>query len=389
MPAGPDPRNFSPIDDEPPLRWWRWLGVVPRDGLGVGRRALLLALLAWLPIVAWAIVDGRLVHPEAGEPLLQHYGVHVRCLVAIPLFVLAEATLDRTGRAIVAQFAASGVVDEATRPRFDAVLAGIVRLRDATLPWALAVGAACAWSYAQVPAAGDDAVSWAVAPDGTLRFGGWWAMYVARPLFVALLLGWAWRLALVTVWMWRVGRLPLALVPTHPDRAGGLGFCERLPAAFAPLTLGLAAVLGSRWAHEVLHHGADLAAFRLPALAFVAGWTLVLLAPLGALAPPLLRVRRAALARYGAFVGLHGRAVHARWIERREDVDKSMLEPAGFGPLADAAAAYDAVARMRPAPIGRIALLGILVPIGVPFAIVTLLQVPFRDLALKLLEVIV
>jgi hypothetical protein len=34
------------------------------------------------------------------------------------------------------------------------------------------------------------------------------------------------RLALWFFFLWRVSRLELRLVPTHPDRAGGLGFFE-------------------------------------------------------------------------------------------------------------------------------------------------------------------
>ena len=52
--------EFSPIENEAPLRWLRRLHLVPADGLGARRRALFLALLTWLPIVAWAMLTGRL-----------------------------------------------------------------------------------------------------------------------------------------------------------------------------------------------------------------------------------------------------------------------------------------------------------------------------------------
>ncbi len=52
---------------------------------------------------------------------------------------------------------------------------------------------------------------------------------MARPIFLALLLGWLWRLILLCVLFHRIARLDLALVPTHPDRDGGLGFLEATP----------------------------------------------------------------------------------------------------------------------------------------------------------------
>jgi hypothetical protein len=379
---------FSPVDNEPPLRWWRRLRIVPSGELGAGRRAVLVALVAWLPIAVWAFATGRWMSAAAGEPLFQHYGIHVRCLVAIPLFILAEAALHRTSRAIAHRFESSGTVAAELVPRFEAVNRSMVRLRDASLPWVLVFGAAIATSIVDPPARSDDALSWAF-DGGGLGFGGWWAAYVARPIFVGLLLGWLWRIALVSLWMWRVGRLGLSLVPTHPDRTGGIAFVEKLPGAFALVTLALAAVPTSRWAHEILHHGASLASFKLPALAFVVLWTLLLLLPLLALAPALRGAKRKAIPAYAALVGEQGRLVHRRWIAREPVDDDELLEAAGVGPVADAAAIYDAVKRMRPVPLGRSALARILVPMAIPFLLLVLVQIPLKDLLLTLVKALI
>ena len=100
--------------------------------------------------------------------------------------------------------------------------------------------------------------------DGRLGFGGLWFAYVVRPIFLALLLGWLWRMLLVAWWFWRSGRLGLALVPTHPDRTGGIAFVEKVPGAFALVTFAVSAVIASRWAHEIEFHEATLQSFKLP-----------------------------------------------------------------------------------------------------------------------------
>ena len=381
--------TFSPVDNDAPLRWWRRLRVVPSGELGVGRRAVLVALVAWLPIAVWALATGRFASADTGEPLFQHYGIHVRYLVAIPLFILGEAALHRAGMAMARQFVASGAVTPDLVPRFEATNRSMVRLRDASLPWAFALAVAIAWSLADTPAPLDDAMSWAFRADGSLGFGGWWAAYVARPLFFALLLGWLWRIALVTLWMWRVGRLGLSLVPSHPDRTGGIAFVEKLPGAFALVTLALSAVPASRWAHEVIHHGASLAAFRLPGLVFAVLWSLLLLLPLFALVPALSGAKRKAAPAYAALVGEQGRLVHRRWIERKPVDDDALLEAAGVGPVADAAALYGAVKNMRPVPVGKAALIGILAPMAIPFVLLALVQFPLKDILLKLLKLLV
>jgi hypothetical protein len=390
MPAGvvaqDDARAFSPIQNEAPLRGWRRLGIVPADGLGAGRRALLLGLLAWLPIAIWAAATGRLATARTDESLLAHYGVHVRCLIVIPCLVFAEAALHRVGKHIASQFLTSGVITPALRPQFDRIMDAIVRLRDTSLPWVCALGLAIAWSIADSPGAHADEMSWAADADGRIGFGGMWFAYVARPIVIALLAGWVWRLVLVTVWMFRVGRLPLALVATHPDHSGGMAFVESLPRAFALVTFATAAMLASRWAHEVVHHAVLLAAFQPVAIAYAVVWSLALLMPLFALYPVLWSTRNRALPMYAALVGEQGRLVHRRFIERKPAADETLLEAEGIGPVADAAALYDAVRHMRALSIGRRTLLSIVVPMAIPFLLLAMLQFQIMTILLTLLK---
>ncbi len=380
---------FSPVENEAPLRWLRRLHLAPDEGLGAARRALGLALLTWLPIAAWALATGRLGSPDdSGESLLRHYGVHVRCLLVIPLLILAEPMLHRAARAIAARLAATAATPEA-RTAFDAAGRAVVRLRDATLPWVLLLGAAVAWSLADDPLTHGDAMAWAFDADGTLGFGGWWFAYVVRPVFLALLMAWLWRILLLSLWMWRVGRIDLSLVPTHPDRAGGVALVERLPGAFALVSMALSAMLASRWAHEILHHGASLAAYRHAVIVFVVLWSLLLLLPLLAFAPALSRTRKQAIRAYSALVGRQGELVHQRWIEGREVAAEPILEAPEIGPVADAAAMYEAVVKMRRVPIGKVSAIGILLPLALPLLVVTALQVPLKDLLLKLAKALV
>jgi hypothetical protein len=388
-PRPAEPTSFSPIDNEPPLRWQRAVHLAPRDGRGVLRRAVFFAVLTWVPIAAWALVRARFVQAPIGEPLLQHYGVHVRCLIAIPLMIVGEATLHATGLRYLPQFIRSGLVDDATQPRFDAALRGIRQWSDASLPWLLTIGVALTWSLVDRAESRADAVSWALDANGALQFGGLWFLYVVRPIFVALLLGWLWRIVLLTVLFARIGRLALSLVPSHPDHAGGLGFVERVPAGFAPVGLALAATLASRWAHQIVHHGQTLDSIKLPAAMFVVVWSLLLLAPLLPLIRIMLTAKRAALGSYAAMVAEQGRLVRGRWIDGTTKSDTPLLEPEGIGVLADSSTMFDAVQSMRSIPIGKTAMTAILVPIALPLLLTVALKIPIRDLLLGLAKALV
>ena len=202
-------RPFSPVEDEPPLRWQRAVHLAPANGLGVARRAIFFALLTWLPIALWAFIRGRSIDAATGEPLLQHYGVHVRCLVAIPMFILGEATLNRAGLRAFPQFISSGLVDDTARPRFEAAVQTVRRWRHSTLPWLFLIGAAVTWTLVDHMEVQGDEMSWALDRNGTLGFGGVWFAYVVRPIFVALVLG----------WLWRIGTARAADRPARPARS--------------------------------------------------------------------------------------------------------------------------------------------------------------------------
>jgi hypothetical protein len=385
-PNAEEANQFSPIDNEPLLHLQRVLHLAPEHGLGVVRRAIFFALLTWAPIAIWSLVRGRFVDAAVGEPLLQHYGVHVRCLVAIPMFILGEATLHRAALRYFPQFVTAGIVDDVTRPRFEAAVRTLRRWRGSSIPWLLVIGVALAVTFVDRTPTHADEMSWAVDWKGGLGFGGIWFAYVVRPIFVSLLLGWLWRIALLALMFARLSRIGLSLVPSHPDRAGGLGFLEKLPSAFGPVSFGLSAMLASHWAHQVVHHGMDLSAIKVPAAVFVVVWSLLLLAPLGALMPVLHSAKRAALPSYSAMVAEQGRLVRQRWIDSTTKSDAPLLEPAGVGPICDAAAMYGQVKSMRILPIGKTSLIAVLLPIVVPMLIVVTLKIPIGKLLLGLVK---
>jgi hypothetical protein len=305
------------------------------------------------------------------------------------MLIVGESTLLKAAAYYLPQFISSGLVDRTTRPRFETELRAVSRWRDWSMPWVFLFGIAVGWGIVDRSPIQTDAMSWALDENGSLGFGGAWFLYVVRPIFLGLLLAWLWRIGLLVMLFVRIGRLQLLLVPSHPDRAGGLGFLERLPGAFAPVGLALSAVLASRWAHEIVYHGGTLNAAKLPATMFVVVWSLMLLAPLMAFLPPLLRAKWAALPRYASLVGEQGRLVRGRWIDGTIQMDAPMLDPAGVGPIADAATMFGAVQSMRSLPVGKATLVTIALPIALPLLALVALQIPIRSLLFGLAKALV
>ncbi len=350
------------------------------------RRALAYALVTWAPIAVWVTVAGHAVSGGVDEPLLQHFGVNVRCLIAIPLLVLAEGMAQATMHRFLPQFVRAGLVEDVST--FAGTLEGMKRLRDRTLPWVVIAAVTLAWTVLAPDTHQGHDVRWAedAAHPGGVGFGGWWYLYVARPVYLTLALAWLWRIVLTFVLFKRLAALPLSLVPTHPDRLCGLGFLESIPAGFALVILAFSAVAAAGWGHEVLYHGVDVATLKLPVAAFVVVIAVVFLAPLVVFGGRLRRAKRAALLEYGALVAEHGRTVHRRWIEKGPVEDDALLCAPEIGPVADVQAIYEAVQKIRPLPIGKSTLFAVLVPALIPVLIVVSLQVPIGQMLLQILK---
>jgi hypothetical protein len=377
--------DVSLVRDDLPFRWQRSVGLVPRTGgLGIGRRAVFWTVVAWLPIAVWAWWVGRAL-PEQGqvaEPLLQHFGVHARLLVGIPLLIVAQAVAQKIMARLFPQFVDAGIVRPEDVPKFRDTLARTAQLRDATLPWVIIISATLAWSFSGTVTHRAHELLWAAGGGATpsLGFGGWWYLYVGRTVFIILLLGWLWRVVLLAVTFRRIARLDLAIVPTHADRAGGLGFVEKFPAGFSILAFVSAMVLASSWGHDAEFHGLDVhTLYPMMAAALVIA-LVVFLSPYLAFAGPLLRAKKQALLEYGALVARHGRGVRRKWILGDAKEDDPLLSAPEIGPVADTVALYEAVQRMRPVPLGKTALLAIAVPVLIPFVAVLAIQIPLKEL---------
>lgn len=323
--------------------------------------------------------------------MLEHFGVHVSCLIAIPILILAQGLAHNTTTRLLPWFVRSGVIPAEKRSQFHDVVRGVLRLRNRTLPWMIIAGLVIAWTATGPVLKNADELSWAMDRTSSppqFGFGGWWFLLVARPIYVTLVLGWLWRLALLTVLFLRISKLGLELVPTHPDGAGGLGFVERFATPFAPVVFVLSAVTASHWAHQVMYHDLQVQSLRVPAVVFLVVMLVVFLAPLLVFVGPLTAAKKRGKLEYGSLVGEHGDLVRKRWILHERISDDEVLHAPEIGSVADTVSLYQAVERMRPVAIGKGALIAIALPALLPLIAVFAIKVPLQEILMKLLHAV-
>ncbi|MFM0339571.1 hypothetical protein [Paraburkholderia fungorum] len=382
--------ELSLVRDDIGFRLQRRLGLIPANGMGTARRAIIFAAVTWLPLVIWALLTGR-ASAGSDDGLLAHFGVHVRCLIAIPLLVIAEDLAQKSVPPFLRYFVVAGLVPTDKLPQFKALIASIVRLRNGVLPWVLIFGAVLAWGTAGAVFARMEDVSWSNGNgDATgITFGGWWFILVIRPLFTALLLAWLWRACLLFVLLLKLAKFPLALVPTHPDRLGGLGFVERLAFMFSPVAFAISAVAAASFSHEVVYHGVHAMDIKGLLIATAVLISVVFLLPFIPLAIPLAKLKRAAILDYGSVVGHHGRLVHRRWVLGEEIGSPAILDAPELGPVADVQTMFDSVRHIKPFPVTKLGLIAIAAPAALPMLYVVAMQLPLQTVLVKVLKTLI
>jgi len=364
------------------------LGLVPKDGKdGVVRRTLFFCLLAWLPLVVWALFTGRAFDSVTGEPLLQHYSVHARFLLALPALILGERVARSSLKRILPRFIQMGILPEERTPAFQEVIVGLIRLRNSTLPWV--AFAAVIFSTAFIPDTGIhlEELNWAEDRDG-LGFGGWWFLLVSRPIYQLFLFAWLWRVVLLFVLFRRIIKLGIHLLPAHPDRLGGIAFIAATPRGFAPLAFAASCVTASKWAHEIAWHGAHVNDLKVHGAIFIVVIVILCLSPLTVFLPILRKIKRRGIAEYGALVARHDRAVEQTWLRGHPVQDRSLLEAPELGPSCDIHSLYDSVKNMRILPVDKSSLLPLLIPLLVPLLAASAIEIPVGDLIGKVFKMV-
>jgi hypothetical protein len=213
--------------------------------------------------------------------------------------------------------------------RFEAARASALRLRNSVAPELLliafvyGIGVLIIWrQYLAL-----DTATWYAAPTAAgskLTLAGIWYGYVSLPIFQFLLVRWYFRLLIWARFLWQVSRIELSLIPTHPDRVGGLEF--------------LATSAG------------DCA--------------------------------------YGTLAERYVREFDGKWLRGRAPVDEPFVGSGDIQSLADLGNSYELVRAMRIVPITRDALILLAASTLVPIVPLILTMMPLEELLKKLLGVL-
>ena len=324
------------------------------------RRMLIIAAVAWLPLLLLSALAGDALGGAATIPFFYDIEAHVRFLVVLPILIAAELIVHKRLRPVIRQFVERRLVAPEDLPKFQQAIDATLRVRNSVvgevvlLVLVYTVGI---WVWRTQIAL--DAATWYAVPRGEgtqLTLAGHWYLFVSLPIFQFILARWYLRFGLWFWFLWQVSRLELRLIPIHPDRTAGLSFLGRSTNAFVPILVAHGAMLAGLLANQIFYAGHELMAFRVGIAGVVAFLVVLMLSPLTVFAPQLWRAKRRGLGEFGRLAGRYVRDFEEKWIQENAPggaaAGEALIGSADIQSLADLGNSYAVVQEMRFVPFG-------------------------------------
>ncbi len=380
-PSPADPHGLSLLGG-PLHRLGHRLGLV-RGHSNTVALGLALGVALWLVLLLLALIDGL----GAKVFDLSGVGAHVRLLVAVPLFFFCETLLDPRVNKFVETLIRSGVVPVQSLPAFRLEIARTTRLKDSWLPdtacLLLALVISISGPPANLPWLGFSGASSPEQAAVAATLTGQWYWIVCLTVVRFLLLRWLWRLGLWSHFLWRLSRLDLYLVPTHPDGQAGLGYLQSVHAHFTPLVAAISAIEAAAFAQEIVRGSMNFEALGAAVLLLVVMLTVLFLAPLLILAPRLWAARLAGLETYMELGSRYVNAFDGKWAHKREFQDEPLLGTPDLQSLADLQNSLRIIDCLQWIPIGWRLCLQTVSAALIPMLPLLVIKYPLVDLMQK------
>jgi len=382
-------RDFSLVYAGPVYSFLKKRGWINRGLPDLLRRIALVVAIAWVPLLLLSLKDGTAFGHRVAVPLLYDFATYGRLLLGLPILILAEAVIDPAIREVVGEFSDAQLVPQGEIPNFIGILQRVQRLRDSWIVELILIALACFPVFVFQHEWTATAVSNWHTTSGGLTAAGWWYAVFSTPIMRFIAYRWAFRYFLWGLLLWRIGRLNLVLMPTHPDHAAGLNFLSIAQERFALLFTALACSLAGHIATNIAFEGASLTSYKFIIVGFVVLCLIVGILPLTVLTPKLIKTRKMGVLEYGRLANTYSASFDRKWVHSAEPATESLLGTADIQSLADIGNSFSVVEEMSIFPVTKKMILQIAVLTLIPMLPVIVLGTPMAELVNAVLKTVI
>lgn len=356
------------------------------------RSAFLFAvLLAWVPMVLLAAVQGGAWGPTLARSLLLDVGVYVRFFIAVPLLILAPAYCSFEIRDIVKHFLEAKLVKESEQERFSENFAKLQRQRD--WRWVDWILLALAYAYLAlvlvqvVPILPPSWRTMGLEGQRVPTAAGWWLVLVSWPLYLFALFRFLYRMSLWWRFLWGVSRLDLQLNAAIPDGAGGLGFLGLSLTPFLWPAFAIAVSVAGMLANVALQAGVSIVGYKVLVFVFAGCNVGLFVGPLLFFINRLWEARRQGELNHALLAGRQIRQYELEWI-RKTPARGDLLSVQDFSAVIDLNSTVYNVRRISLVPVQWRQIGSLIACTLLPFLPVAALEIPVTEILQQVLKLV-
>jgi len=381
-------KNFSIVVGGPVYNLLLRLHLIRQTVPNMRRRFIAILAVIWLPLLLFSLREGMAFGHSVRIPFLYDFAMYGRFLFGLPLLLFAELLIDPVVRQAVSEFVDARLVPDQELPAFENILRRVQQIGESWIAEAIVIVLAFfpTFLFHHEWVAGA-LTNWHTTAQG-MSTAGWWYAVVSAPVMRYVAYRWVFRYSLWPVLLWKISKLQLILIPTHPDRAAGVNFLATSQKHFGILACALACSVAGRVANMMVFEGAHLATFKYQLGGFVVLSVILGVLPLALWAPKLTDVRKNGLLEYGRFAETYTKSFDRKWVHCGAKPTESMLGTPDLQSLADLGNSFFFVENMRKAPITRKLIQQLAGRTALPFAPIIIFGTPTAVLVQEIIKLI-
>jgi hypothetical protein len=209
-----------------------------------------------------------------------------------------------------------------------------------------------------------------------------WLKSISLPLFRFVIFRWIWRFCVWSWLLWRISKLELQLVATHPDHCGGIAFVEIAQTTFAAIVFALMVGSAAGIGEHVLYGGEQIETYLEAVLILIVAVCVTIRFPLIFFTGALLKTRRRGEIEFGGLAMNYVRAFDRKWVTPTEPPAEQLLGSADLQSLADLGNSYNLAREMKKALLNLDSIKALVFATALPMLPLILTLVPEKRIAL-------
>ena len=360
------------------------------------RLALLSLCITWLPLVIITMFEGA-VYSGTALPFLKDIAMQARIMVAIPILIMIRHTIDGKVNKVIRYFSVALLGPEEQKIIVKTALQRAKKLTNSALSEIILAFIVVIYTISLVKTSSFGELqrgtnSWMAVSQGgrlNLTLAGQWAVFISIPIFQFLFFRWIWRYFVWILLLFRLARAHLILRPTHPDKAGGLGILMQAQRSFNMLFVAGSVVVSGELIIRLTNNPDSFLTVRNEIIGFIITCIILVLLPLLFFMGKLIKTKQEALIDMSK-LGVELSSKFERDWESDEPIEKRVTEnEVDPSMLVDYIGVFDSVQQMRPFPITFRDIVGLAIPLFVPFVPLLIIHFSVVELLQKILKLLV